>query len=76
MTPQTLTFPVRAGHGLAVEDLARVVEADFLEMPGMRLTLPQISRLCNLSHDDCLRALDYLLTRDRLRCDDRDRFHR
>lgn len=36
------------------------VRADFLEMPGLELTLPQAVRLWNLGVDDCQHALDVL----------------
>jgi hypothetical protein len=34
--------------------------ADFVEMPGLELTLPQAVRLWNLGIDDCGRVLDAL----------------
>jgi hypothetical protein len=34
--------------------------ADFVEMPGLELTLPQAVRLWNLGIDDCRRVLDAL----------------
>lgn len=36
------------------------VQADFVEMPGLELTLPQAVRLWNLGVDDCQRVLDVL----------------
>ena len=43
-----------------VLSLARLIEAEFDEMPGMRLTTPQVRRLWNLSEEDCAQALEYL----------------
>jgi hypothetical protein len=50
-------------------DAARLIGAEFDEMPGMRLTAAQVKRLWNLSEGECQQALDYLcvvgvLTRD------------
>ena len=33
--------------------LVRIVRAEFLEMPGMRLTVPQIRRLWHLDDEAC-----------------------
>jgi hypothetical protein len=43
--------------------IARVVDrvrAEFVEMPGLELTLPQAVRLWNLGADDCRHVLDAL----------------
>lgn len=57
--------------GERVGDIARVIDAEFEEMPGMRLTAPQVRRLWNLTERESREALDYLceagfLVRDRL----------
>lgn len=36
------------------------VRAEFVEMPGLELTLPQAVRLWNLGVDDCRNVLDAL----------------
>lgn len=36
------------------------VRAEFVEMPGLELTLPQAVRLWNLGFDDCRHVLDSL----------------
>ena len=59
-----------ANEPLTIEDLAWLIDAEYREMPGMRLTFPQICRLWNLSAEEGGRVLDYLvrsglLTRDR-----------
>lgn len=41
-------------------DVARLIDAEFDEMPGMRLTPAQVKRLWNLSEGECQQALDYL----------------
>jgi len=38
-------------------DLHRRIQAEFVEMPGLRLTLPQASRLFNLDRTQCERVL-------------------
>lgn len=43
------------------------VRAEFVEMPGLELTLPQAARLWNLTLDDSRRILDVLTTAGFLR---------
>ena len=38
------------------------IRAEYLEMPGMRLTVTQAARLFNLDLTDCARVLDALVT--------------
>jgi hypothetical protein len=52
-----------------VADIARLIEAEFRDMPGMRLTESQIRRLWNLPREVCETVLDQMchagqLTRD------------
>lgn len=52
-----------------LSDIVRLIDAEFEEMPGLRLTVAQARRLWHLSEEECDRALDYLcrlglLTRD------------
>ena len=54
-TPQNPSAVTTRSH-----DLELRLRAEFAEMPGMRLTLPQAARLFNLDADQCegvLRAL-------------------
>ncbi len=44
MTPETLAIP---------DQLFRRIQSEFLEMPGLRLTQPQASRLWGLDRDLC-----------------------
>ena len=37
------------------------IRAEYLEMPGMRLTAPQVQRLCGVDAPSCLRALNALV---------------
>src|SRR5919106_4275880 len=42
-------------------DLMARARAEFLEMPGLSLTLAQASRLCGAPPEDCQRVLDELI---------------
>ena len=42
-------------------DLMARARGEFLEMPGLRLTLPQASRLCGAPPEDCQRVLGELI---------------
>lgn len=44
-----------------VRQIARKIDAQFTEQPGLRLTEPQLRRLCHLSTGECEEALDSLL---------------
>jgi hypothetical protein len=42
-------------------EIARRIEADYREMPGLSLTLPQAARLWQIDVGRCARALDQLV---------------
>lgn len=44
-----------------MDRIVRVIDAEFREMPGMRLTPSQVRRLWNLSEGECEAVLDRLL---------------
>jgi len=46
--------------GMTLARLIDRVRAEFVEMPGLELTLPQAARLWNLSPEDCRSVLDVL----------------
>lgn len=46
--------------GPRVGDIARLIDAEFDEMPGMRLTLAQARRLWNLDQHECEEVLNHL----------------
>jgi hypothetical protein len=58
--------------GLTLEVAARadataaVIDAEFRKVPGLKLTAPQVCRICNLSSSDCAAGLHVLLGRGRL----------
>ena len=42
-------------------DLEALIRAEYLEMPGLRLTLAQAARLWNIDRDTCVEALASLV---------------
>lgn len=44
-----------------VDAIAQRVRAEFEEMPGMTLTMPQASRLFGLDHDVCRAVVERLV---------------
>ena len=53
-----------------------IIVAEFNEMSGMRLTLPQAARLWSLAMDECARVLDDLVLAGFLVQDDHARYAR
>ncbi len=43
-----------------IHDLDALVRAEYLEMPGLCLTIAQAARLWNANPDDCIQTLDQL----------------
>lgn len=46
---------------MRIDEILCRVRSEFLEMPGLRLTLPQAQRLWGLDHQMCTRVLDALV---------------
>jgi hypothetical protein len=44
-----------------MEPMLERLRAEFLEMPGLRLTAQQVHRLCGVDHDACRAVLDVLV---------------
>jgi hypothetical protein len=44
-----------------LEDVRNRLRAEFLEMPGLRLTAQQVQRLCGVDRADCQLVLDSLV---------------
>lgn len=64
-------------HGSFAEyELARRVRSEFREMPGMRLTLDQASRLWTLDRGACARVLENLIAARFLELDDNGRYRK
>ena len=47
-----------------LDQLTARVRAEFREMPGLRLTIPQLQRLCGLEPKVCSQVVNALLERD------------
>ena len=65
----------RSTRLVRLDDLACRIEAEFREMPFMRLTFAQVMGLWNLSRDQCTRVMDYLTSMGTLMQDEEQRFH-
>ena len=52
---------------MTVDQLAVRVRAEFLEMPGLRLTMSQAARLWGMDDETCRRVVDVLVTNSILR---------
>jgi hypothetical protein len=64
---------VTTSPGARVGEIARLINSEFDEMPGMRLTAGQVRRLWNLTDGECEQVLDHLREAG---CLARDRFGR
>ena len=54
-------WPLRCStDGMSFISLVDRARAEFMEMPGLQLTLPQAARLWNLGVDDCRYVIDAL----------------
>ena len=60
----------------SVADIMRVIDAEFEEMPGMRLTEAQVRRLWNLSFQDAEVVLGHMCRVGRLVRDETGRYFR
>jgi hypothetical protein len=56
---------------VSVSDLLRVVQAEYLEIPGLHLTKPQAQRLWGLDPDTCDVLLNTLVAAQFLCCNHR-----
>ena len=59
-----------------VLNVVRLIDAEFDEMPGMRLTEAQVRRLWNVSPPECEQALEHLCEAQRLVRDRGGRYFR
>jgi hypothetical protein len=59
-----------------VELMTRRVQAEFEEMPGMKLTMPQASRLFGIERETCRAVVERLVTACYLRWTDSGAFTR
>jgi hypothetical protein len=47
-------------NAVQITDLSARIRGEYREMPGLRLTISQASRLWNVDRDLCIRALETL----------------
>ena len=62
--PPSFNYTSSANHfvsGYGDDDLCARVQAEFVEMPGLRLTLAQAVRLFSIEPDQCQRVLGTLV---------------
>ena len=57
-----------------VQDWLRLIKAEYLEMPGLQLTKPQVRRLWRLEPQMCDVLLDSLIATEFLEKTDRDAY--
>ena len=62
------------GEQTRTTDLLRVIQAEYLEMPGLHLTEPQAQRLWGIDPSTCSALLDKLVAAQFLRRNDRDAY--
>jgi hypothetical protein len=60
----------------AVNDLQWRIRGEYLEMPGLRLSIEQASRLWALDRIACVALLEHLVENDFLQCDRNGRYVR
>jgi hypothetical protein len=60
MQLRTHTLSPRAAGPQWANDLPARIQAEYSEMPGLRLTIPQAARLWNVDQQRCEQALDSL----------------
>ena len=59
---------------IGVQNSVHLVQTEYLEMPGLQLTKPQLRRLCGLEEQTCDAVLDQLLSTHFLRRTPRDEY--
>ena len=74
--PLTHATLERVERSETLRDLARRMEAEYAEMPGLSLTLPQAQRLWAADRHTCQTVFDRLIARGVLRMTTRGRFVR
>jgi hypothetical protein len=57
-----------------IQDWVRIVKAEYLEMPGLHLTKPQVQRLWKLEPQTCDALLAHLVAADFLKKTDRQAY--
>ena len=63
----TRTVPETERQAATLRDLTRRVQAEYSEMPGLSVTLPQAQRLLGIDRDTCMVVIRTLVDRRFLR---------
>jgi len=66
--------PTMTSEQSTVQDWLRLIKAEYLEMPGLQLTKPQVRRLWRLEPQMCDVLLDSLIATEFLEKTDRDAY--
>ena len=72
----TSTVPETRRQVATVRDVTRRVQAEYIEMPGLSVTLPQAQRLLGIDHDTCVVVIRTLVDRGFLKRTPRDTYVR
>ena len=72
----TRTLPETDRHVATLRDLTRRVQAEYTEMPGLSVTLPQAQRLLGIDRETCVVVMKTLVDRRFLKRTDQDRYVR
>ena len=57
----TSTVPETDRQAATLRDLTRRVQAEYAEMPGLSVTLPQAQRLLGIDHETCVVVIRTLM---------------
>jgi hypothetical protein len=57
------TVPETTGHIASLRDLTSRVQAEYTEMPGLSITLPQAQRLLGIDREVCVVVMRTLIDR-------------
>jgi hypothetical protein len=63
----TITAPETDRHVATLRDLTRRVQAEYAEMPGLSVTMPQAQRLLGIDRNTCVAVMRTLVDRRFLR---------
>jgi hypothetical protein len=72
----TSTIPDNDRQVATLRDLTRRVQAEYAEMPGLSVTLPQAQRLLGIDRETCVVVIRTLVDRRFLRCTPQGRYVR
>jgi hypothetical protein len=70
----TAEEPTMTADQSTIQDWLRLIQAEYLEMPGLNLTKPQVQRLWRLEPEMCDALLDSLVATEFLKKTDRDAY--